>query len=119
MYSFKLMTRPENPNAGTPREPAPSVNRQKTFIVENSEILDRETKKAILRLVMMEIGKTTNIVGDDGETSVVSVVLENQTTGEVSVNLDLIDNSDLVLHIYNIVSNRRALLNEPAHGAKR
>jgi len=104
---------------GDIREPPPSISRQKTFVVENGGILDRDTKKAILRLVMMEIGKTTTVVDAAGEEEIRPVVLENQTTGEVSVHLDNIENPDVVLHIYNIVSNRRASLNEPANSGKR
>ena len=103
---------------GPAREPPPSAARQKTFVVENGAILDRDTKKAILRLVMMEVGKTVAVATAEGE-EVRPAILENQTTGEVSVHLDNIDNPDVILHIYNIVSNRRASLNEPANGSKR
>jgi hypothetical protein len=94
---------------GPAREPPPSAARQKTFVVENG---------AILRLVMMEVGKTVTVATAEGE-EVRPVILENQTTGEVSVHLDNIDNPDVILHIYNIVSNRRASLNEPANSSKR
>jgi hypothetical protein len=79
----------------------PSMARQKTFIVENGALLDFETKKSILSIVMMEVG--------DG------VLLENETTRELSVNLDQIDNAEVILHVYNIVRNRRESLNRPAH----
>jgi hypothetical protein len=103
---------------GSSREPPPSASRQKTFVVENAAILDQDTKKAILRLVMMEVGKTNTVATAEG-TEVRPVILENRTTGAVSIHLDNIDNPDVILHIYNIVSNRRASLNEPANSSKR
>lgn len=101
------------------RESPPSAFRQMTYVVENGGILDRDTKKAILRLVMMEVGKTVTATGPDGEEVTRRVILENRTTGEVSINLDNIDNPDVILHLYNIVSNRRTALNEPANSGKR
>lgn len=115
------------------RGPPPSAARQKTYVVENGGILDFDTKKAILRLVMMEVGRTVTattsgpdgeevgrpVTGPDGEEVTRPVILVNQTTREVSVHLDNIDNPDVILHIYNIVSNRRATLNEPANSGKR
>lgn len=98
---------------------SPPTSRQKTFIVENADILDVDTKKAILRIVMMEVGKEVTVGGVDGRAAQTNpVVLENRTTREVSINLDSIDTPEVIHHIYNIVSNRRALLNEPAHGGK-
>lgn len=88
-------------------------------MVENGGILDRDTKKAILRLVLMEVGSTATGFDTAGKVEVRPVILENRTSGEVSVHMDNIDNPDVVLHIYNIVSNRRAALNEPANGSKR
>ena len=108
----------QTPEIGLAREPPPSVSRQKSFIVENGGILDVDTKKAILRLVMMEIGKTVTVTAADGSKEERPVVLENRTTKEVSVNLDNVDSPEIILHIYNIVSNRRASLNEPANGSK-
>ena len=69
--------------------------------------------------MMMEVGRTVTVTPADGGEEVRPVILENQTTGEVSVHLDNIDNPDVILHIYNIVSNRRASLNEPANSSKR
>jgi hypothetical protein len=93
---------------------APSLFRQKTFIVENAGILDFEARREILHLVMMEIGRAASAPGADAP-----VILENLTTGAVSINLDNIEAPELVLHIYNIVRNRRAALNEPAGPPKR
>lgn len=102
----------------SPARKPPTAARQKTFVVENGAILDRDTKKAILRLVLQEVGKAVTVATAEGE-EVHPVILENQTTGEVSVNLDNINNPDVIVHIYNIVSNRRAALNEPADSSKR
>lgn len=96
----------------------PPIDRQKTYVVENGQILDLDTKKAILRLVMMEIGKTAVVEDSAGAVSR-PVVLEKQSTGEVSIHLDHIDNPEVILHIYNIVKNRRAQLDEPANSFKR
>lgn len=84
----------------------PSETRQKTFVVENAEILDNETQLTILRLVMMEVGRGSGAG---------PVVLEHGATGLVSINLDNIPNPDVIRHIYNIVRVRRAALDEPAH----
>ena len=35
-----------------------SIGQQKSFIIENASILNRETKLAILSIVMMEIGSS-------------------------------------------------------------
>jgi hypothetical protein len=97
------------------RRGPPPPSRQKSYIVENAGILDPDTKKTILRIVMMEVGK---FGGARASQTPRPVVLENGTTGEISIHLDHIDNAEVVLHIYNIVSNRRAALNEPAHAGK-
>lgn len=90
-------------------ESCPSISRQKSFSVENSDILNYKTKTIILSLVMMEIGKNTTINNKS-----YPVILENQK-GEVSINLDNINNNDIILHIYNIIRNHRLSLTEPAH----
>ena len=99
------------------RQPPPSLSRQKTYIVENADILDMDTKKAILCTVMMEVGKerairnTSNAVPPESET--VPIVSENLATRELSINLDNIESAEVILHIYNSVYNRRAALDEP------
>lgn len=115
------MARQRQSAAAAPTDTPPTVARQKAFVVENGGILDRDTQKAILHLVMMEVGRTVTAAKDYyGKTPEVRpVVLENQTTGEVSINLDNINNPEVLLHIHNIVSNRRASLNKPANGVKR
>ncbi len=94
------MGEPGPPAARGPPPPA----RQKSFICENAGILDLETKRAILRLVMMEIGAARGPR---------PVVLEQGAAKEVSLDLDNIENPEVVLQLYNIVSHRRASLNEP------
>lgn len=88
----------------------PPFGRQKSFIVENSALLDRESKKAILSLIMMEIGLRPG----GGCAEARPVILENRVTGEVTIDLDGIESSEVILRLYNIVNGRRAVLNEPA-----
>ena len=80
----------------------PSVGRQKTFIVENASVLNKETKIAILSIVMMEIGP--------------SVVMETGGAKEVDIDLDavLAANEEVLGHVYNIVRARLETLNQPA-----
>jgi hypothetical protein len=80
----------------------PSIGQQKTFIVENAGILNRETKLAIIAIVMMEIGP--------------SVVMETGGIKEVDINLDAVAeaNEEVLYHIYNIVQTRREALSQPA-----
>jgi hypothetical protein len=86
----------------SPRARAPSTAQQQTFIVENANILNRETKLAILAIVMMEIGP--------------SVVMETGGTKEVDIDLDAVTaaNEEVIAHIYNIVLTRRKALGQPA-----
>jgi len=88
------------------QDAAPSLPRQKTFIVENGELLDNQIRRAILRLVVMEVGR--------------QVVMENEKTGMLSVDLDRVaeheGGREVVRHIYNMVLNRRAALDRPAPG---
>jgi len=88
------------PSGSAPR--APSIGQQKTFIVENANILNRETKLAIISIVMMEIGP--------------SVVMETGGTKEVDIDLDAVAeaNEEVLYHIYNIVQTRREALSQPA-----
>ena len=114
VYSLKMS------GFATERQSQPSVARQKTFIVEHADILDEITMKTIQRIVMMAIGGKEIVIRDPDEKVVqtIPVVLESGTTHEISINLDNIDNPDIILQIYNIVYNRRAALNEPAHSGK-
>ena len=88
--------------AATGTRKAPGVSAQKTFIVENAGILNRETKLAILSIVMMEIGS--------------SAVMEAGGLKEVDIDLDAVAeaNEEVLHHIYNIVQARREVLSQPA-----
>ena len=79
-------------------------NRQKTFIIENSNILNKEIKIAILSIIMMEIGP-----------SVIMDSIQKESKG-LNINLDAIGeiNPDILNHIYNIVKTRIDTLNQPA-----
>jgi len=79
-----------------------SIGQQKSFIIENATILNRETKLAILSIVMMEIGP--------------SVIMEAGGSREVDIDLDAValSNEEVLAHIYNIVQTRRAALSRPA-----
>jgi hypothetical protein len=96
--------RPGRVPAGVPAVAAvmPSLGRQKTFIVENAGILNVETKLAILRIVMMEIGP--------------SVVTDMVSSKEVDIDLDAVseENEDVITHVYNIVRARLESLSQPA-----
>lgn len=79
-----------------------STTRKKKFIVENANILNKEIKVVILSIVMMEVGP--------------SVIMETNTKKEVDINLDVLEtkNIEVLNHIYNIVSKRLNILNQPA-----
>lgn len=79
----------------------PSIEQQKTFIIENASILNRETKLAILSIVMMEVGP--------------SVVMEPGGAQESDIDLDAVAliNEEVITHIYNIIRARRAVLSRP------
>ena len=83
-----------------------NLNKQKQFIIENSNILNREIKIAILSIIMMENGP--------------SVIMENTKSGEntkgININLDSIGeiNPEILNHIFNIVKTRIDTLNQPA-----
>ena len=77
------------------------LNAQKSYIIKNMNILDIETKKSILNLVMMEIGPS--VVSD--------------TIGMKCVNIDLDEiqksNTAVITHIYNMVMAKVKSLNQP------
>jgi hypothetical protein len=91
-----------------PRSTMPSTGRQKTFIVENSKFLNRESARAIMSIVMMEVGA--------------SVVAETRRGHEVELDVDLDAvadvNEEVIGHIYNIVRARLATLSHPACAAR-
>jgi hypothetical protein len=78
-----------------------TLERKKRFIVENANILNRDSKITILSLIMMEIGP--------------SVIMETNKK-ELNINLDLLEDKNLEVlnHIYNIVKKRLDTLNQPA-----
>jgi len=85
-----------------PRASLPSTSRQKSFIVENSGILNLAAKRSILSIVMMEIGP--------------SVVLESGGAQETNIDLDAVGdtNEEVLAHIYNIAWARLQAMNQPA-----
>ena len=111
-YQAMPKTLPSSSLPKSPHKSGPPASRQKAFIVENVDILDRETRKSILSLVMMEIGRSTAITQKDGTQKKLPVVLEG-SLHSVSINLDNIHNSEVISHIYNIVNNRRISLCQP------
>ena len=101
----KVRTRAAVTEAVASTEPA-SIGQQKSYIIENATILNRETKLAILSIVMMEIGPT--------------VIMEAGGSREVDIDLDAVaeSNEEVLAHIYNIVQTRRAALSRPAGTAR-
>jgi hypothetical protein len=79
----------------------PSAARQKDYIKDNAHILNKETKIAILSIVMNEVGK--------------GAIMERAGSKEVDINLDMCEaaNEEVILHIYNIVKARLESLNKP------
>ena len=94
-----------NTNSDTIIQKMPNLNSQKTFIIENSNILNREIKIAILSIIMMEIGP-----------SVIMDSVKSKESKGININLDAIGelNPDILIHIYNIVKTRIDTLNQPA-----
>lgn len=84
----------------------PCISKQKKVIIESAGILNKETKLAILNLVMMDIG-TEAIMNSGGSNT-------------VDINLDTIENinKEIIWHIYNIVKARIATLSVPVKGTK-
>ncbi len=84
--------------------PLPGVGRQKSFIIENAGRLNRETKLAILTIVMIEIGP--------------SAAVETNAARDVDIDLDAVAaaSGEVLAHIYNIVWARVESLRHPAAG---
>jgi len=98
--------------------PKISTARQKTFITDNAGILDKNSTMTILSIVMMEVGPVKTEVRDGAEVSTGRrVVYESPKKRGVSIHLDNIDNPGVIDQIYNIVANRRAVLDKPASRA--
>ena len=89
----------------------PSIDQQKTFIIQNSGILNRDTQLIILSLVMMEVGATVST-----PTGVRNIIMATGGGREVDIDLDAIAeaNGEVLSHIYNIVHTRREALSIPA-----
>lgn len=85
----------------------PSISRQKSYILEHAGVLNPATKKTILSIVMMEIGKK-------------SAILETGGTKEVDIDLDAVASMDETVlgYIYNIVKARLETLNQPARAGE-
>jgi hypothetical protein len=98
------------------RPPPPPHHRQKTFIVDNAGILDAQTKKTIVQHVAKRLGGKDCVVrASDGTVMrTAPVIFESSGAKGVSINLDNIEDPAVILHIYNLVYNRRASLSEPA-----
>ena len=90
--------------APAPAPRPPSLGQRKAYIVENAGILNRETKMAILSVVMLEVGP-----------GVVREVGGPASGREVNIDLDAIppESEDVITHIYNIVATRREALSQP------
>ena len=81
----------------------PGVPQQKAYVIANASVLNEETRLAILKIVMMEVGP--------------SVLLQTKgTRPEVDIDLDAVaeTNEEVLGHIYNIVRARLSALNQPA-----
>jgi len=80
----------------------PSLFKQKNFITENASLLNSESKKAILSIVLLEIGD--------------EVIMKSMNKNNIDINLDLVEDKNklTITHIYNIVSARIENLKNPA-----
>lgn len=131
MSAAAVQTATGQPAPTAAKKTLPSVGRQKSFIMEHAAVLNRETKLAILAIVMMEIVKADPDQSPGaadpapGETPTIdaeqarlrkTVVTETGPAREIDLNLDSIAalNEDVLGHIYNIVSSRLELLSQPA-----
>lgn len=89
-----------------------SMQSQKTFIIENSAILNRETKIAILSVVMMEVGPSAVMQ---------RLGAKDVEINEVDIDLDICskhkDGADIIQQIFNIVNGRLNILKQPAGSA--
>ena len=80
----------------------PSLKRQKEFIIENSNILNIESKNAILSILLMEVES--------------DVIMESKNKQNIDIDLDKVEqkNKSTITHIYNIVLSRVENLKNPA-----
>jgi hypothetical protein len=86
----------------------PSLQHQKTFIVNNSSNLSKDIKMAILSIIMMEVG--AHVATDVGAVA-----------KEVNIDLDEVErcNEEVITHIYNIICAHREQLNQPSSVSSR
>ena len=84
--------------------PPPSASKQKSFIVENHAVLNRQTRLAILHLVKNE--------------NCADAILVNEGTGALDINLDACEasNPEVLLQIYNKVKGWVDSLSQPMGG---
>ena len=80
-----------------------NLKKQKKFIIENSNILNRDIKITIFSIVMMETDVNKDIIS------------ENIGNQGININLDEIEliKPEIITHIYNIVKNRLNILSKP------
>lgn len=86
-----------------PPTATPSLQRQKTFIIENSGNLSREIKMAILNIIMIEVG--TDVAKD--ATSTKAIIIDLDAVGAA--------NEEVITNIYNLVRGHRERLNQPSN----
>lgn len=86
-----------------PDKKEPTVGQQIAFIMENHQILDRQTKIQILNIVRLEVENFADVFGADD-------------TNGVDIDLDACADKypDVIRPIYNLVQVRRRTLNQPA-----
>ncbi|HVE12386.1 MAG TPA: hypothetical protein VNI01_03240 [Elusimicrobiota bacterium] len=98
---------------------APSIQTQKNYIIQHSNLLDRATKDAILALVLVELDAEGPEPGP-AETGPESPPARRpgvtDARGGVDIDLDLLGrrNPALVLRIHNMVLARVRALSVPA-----
>lgn len=83
------------------KAPLPSISRQKSFIVDNAGILDKQSKREILSVVINE--------AEPG--------LAMESAGWTDINLDGCP-KECIERIYNLVKSRLDALNRPARFAQ-
>ena len=79
-----------------------SINQKKKFIVDQAYLLDFNSKKSILSIILMEFG--------------ISAIIELKCKKELHIDLTDIANKSpsTICYIYNIVKTRHHILNLPA-----
>jgi len=83
--------------------PPPSLQRQKTFIIENASNLSLKIKMTILNMVMIEVGPH---VAKDASTASKATIIDLDAVGAA--------NEEVITNIYNHVRAHREQLNQPS-----